>query len=168
MTAPSALALLREVRQAHGQLILRPPDTLEVRIAEPYLSRLLPAIRQRKPDLLMLLARPEGACPAAHSGGYWQDAVGQWHCFECEPNPAWRYLRGVTLEIPGNRPIALKPPTGDLAAPGSWAKSPSGETVEAVLYRQDGREVLTRTLNGERLAWHAPEELLWEIDWGWE
>lgn len=167
MTAPSALELLAEVRRLRGHLRLKPPDKLGVVIPEAEQPRLLPAIRQRKADLLMLLAKPDGACPAGHAPGYWQDAVGQWHCMGCEPSPVWRYLQGVTLEALGNRPITLEPPTADLGKPGGWAHTPTGKTVELVLYESSGAEVLMRYLNDGRLAWFRPEQLMWETDWGW-
>lgn len=167
MTEQSALDLLAEVRRLGGHL--RPKDGGRLGVVLPAAEqpRLLPAIRERKHDLLMLLARPEGACPAGHPPGHWQDAVGQWHCLECEPKPAWFYLRGVSLEVMGNRQITLEPPTGDLGRPGSWARTHSGAVVELVLYCADGREVLVRHIRAGRLEWFAPEQLLWEWDWGW-
>ena len=85
----------------------------------------------------------------------------------CEPNPAWHYLRGVTLDVLGDRAITLTAPTSDLPAPGSWAKTPSGAVVELVLYRVDGAEVLMRSLKRDQLAWCEPAPLAWECDWGW-
>lgn len=166
MTTPSALQLLSEVARVHGRIVPRPPDHIEVFIPEAEQPRLFPLLRQRKTDLLMLLAKPEGRCPAGHSPGYWQDAVGQWHCMDCEPKPEWRYLRGVTLDVLGNRPITLERPTGDLPAPKEWVRVPGGATAEVVLYEATGAEVLVRMLRSEQLRWFAAGELLSEMDWG--
>jgi len=167
MTAPSALELLNEVRRVGGFMQPNPNGTLGVDLPPSATLRLLPLIRQRKTDLLMLLAEPDGPCPACNQRDRWLDAVGQWHCMMCAPNPAWRYLRGVTLEVLCNRAITLQPPTADLGAPGSWARTPNGNAAELVLYEATGAEVLMRSLKGERLAWFRPEDLSWEIDWGW-
>ena len=162
----TAVQVLQEVRAAGGELI---PEggRLRMRFPSEPPARLQDAIRERKRDLLMLLRPLELPCLACGGTYSWQDSVGAQHCGQCEPDPRARYLRGVTLETLGNRPIVLRPPTADLAAPGSWAKTRAGAVVEAVLYRDDGGEVLTRSLKGERLAWYAPEQLSWEIDWGW-
>ncbi|HVA65271.1 MAG TPA: hypothetical protein VNF74_16235 [Terriglobales bacterium] len=162
----TALQILAEFRQAGGRLI---PEGDGLRWESPVQPppRLIEGARQRKRDLLVLLAKPEGRCPAAHPGNYWQDPAGQWHCMECEPSPTQHRLRGVTLETLGNRAISLVPPVGDLPARGSWAILPSGAAAELVLYRDDGGEVLMRHLGGERLAWFKPEALMWEVDWPW-
>lgn len=167
--APSgmtALQILAEVRAAGGWFRLVDSD-LSCGLGAASAERLEPAIRQRKADLLALLAKPDGACPAGHPGNYWQDGVGQWHCADCEPGPAQRRMRGVDLAVLGNRAISLVPPAADLPARGSWAKAPDGAVCELVLFRADGCEVLTRALKGERLAWYAPEGLHWEVDWPW-
>lgn len=167
MTTPSALELLAEVGRVHGRLVPRPPNHLEVFVPEIEQPRLLPWLRQRKTDLLMLLAKPEGRCPLGHEPGYWRDPVGRWHCMDCQPNPGWRYLRGVTPAVLGDRPITLEPPTGDLPAPREWVRVPGGETAEAVLYEASGAEVLVRLLRSEQLRWYPAGEIVSELDWGW-
>jgi len=167
MTVPSAVNLLAEVRQLGGHLRPKNGGKLGVVLPEAEQARLLPAIRERKQDLLMLLRPLELPCIACGGMYRWQDTAGAWRCGKCEPDPRVHRLRGVTLETLGDRPIVLQPPTGDLGAPGSWARTPTGETMEVVLYRDDGAEVLMRTLKGDRLAWCRPEELRWEIDWPW-
>ena len=165
MTAPSAIALLAEVRRAGGVLTPNPDGSLGVDLPAPEMHRLVPLLRQRKPDLLVLL-RPL-VLPCIGCGGMyrWQGGAGLWHCGRCEPDPSAHRLRGVTLETLGNQPITLQPPTGDLGAPGCWARTAAGDVVELVLYEASGVEVLTRLLKGAHLAWHRPELLHWEWDW---
>ncbi|HUX68641.1 MAG TPA: hypothetical protein VMV31_14230 [Terriglobales bacterium] len=162
----TALQILNEFRQAGGRLI---PEGDGLRWESPVQPppRLIEAARQRKLDLLVLLAKPEGRCPAGHPQLWWQDSAGLWHCGECEPGPAQHRMRGVDLETLAGRSITLVPPVGDLPARGSWAILPSGAAAELVLYRDDGGEVLMRHLEGERLGWYKPEALRWEIDWPW-
>ena len=165
MTAPTAIDLLAEVARLGGRLTPKPPDRLRVALREPDLSRLLPAIRERKQDLLMLLQRPD-TCPECGGAGWWQTAAGDWRCGTCEPDPRAHRMRGVSLAVLGDRPIATTPPTGDLPMPGSWARTPAGAVAELVLYRADGGEVLMRSLRQpDRLGWYAPETLEWEMDW---
>ena len=109
---------------------------------------------------------PDGRCWFGHDP-YWILEHGAWRCGTCEPGPHDHYLRGVTEASLGNRTIVLQPPAGDLPEPGSWAKTPTGEAAELVLYREDGGEVLTRNLEGGGLAWFEPAALSWEVDWGW-
>lgn len=167
MTAPSALDLLAEIRRVGGSLQPNPDGTLGVDLPKPDVPRLVPLIRQRKADLLMLLRPLKMPCLACGGAYRWQDSAGAWHCGNCEPDPRAHILRGVDGASLGNRAITLQPPAGDLPAPGSWAKTPTGEVAELVLYREDGGEVLMRTLKGERLAWYVPEALSWELDWPW-
>ena len=162
----TALEVMNEVRAAGGCLIPS-GEKLRWRMPVEPPPRLVAAIRERKADLLMLLRPLEMPCLACGGAYRWQDSAGAWHCGNCEPNPAWHYLRGVSLEVLGNRAIVLQPPAGDLPEPGSWAKTPTGEVAELVLFREDGVEVLMRTLKGERLAWYVPERLSWEVDWPW-
>jgi len=162
----TAIEVLHEVRAAGGSLTPL-GDGLRWRMPVEPPARLAEAVRERKADLLVLLRPLELPCIACGGMYRWLDTVGAWHCGHCEPDPRAHILRGVTLEVLGNRSISLTAPTSDLPAPGSWARTPTGATVELVLYRADGGEVLTRTLAGERLAWHAPEHLSWEIDWPW-
>ena len=68
MTTPSAIVLLDEIRQLGGRLRAKEGGKLGVVLTEPDLSRLLPAVRERKPDLLVLLRYPAtaggGCCEA--------------------------------------------------------------------------------------------------------
>ncbi|HUX67790.1 MAG TPA: hypothetical protein VMV31_09905 [Terriglobales bacterium] len=162
----TAAQVLEEVRDAGGWF--RVVDGgLSYDLGAARAGRLKPAIREREADLLMLLVKPEGACPGGHAGNYWQDAVGQWHCMECEPGPAQHRMRGVDLATLGSRAIVLPPPTSDLGAPGSWVRTPARETAEVVCYRADGGEVLVRTLKSDRLVWFDPAVLAGEETWGW-
>ncbi len=164
---PSAVALLAEVRRAGGYLTPNPNGTLGVDLPPADMQRLVPLLRQRKADLMVLLQRPEGRCPEGHDPYYWQDPAGAWHCGTCEPDPRAARMRGVTLAVLGERAFTTTPPTGDLPKPGSWARTPAGAVAELVLYQANGGEVLMRELNSGRLAWCAPEQLSWEMDWGW-
>ncbi len=161
----TALEVLREVQAAGGSLTPL-EDGLRIRMPAAPPARLLDAIRERKQDLLALLHRPD-ACPECSGMYWWQDSVGLWRCGTCEPDPRAARMRGVTLAILGDRAFCTTPPTGDLPQPGSWARTPAGAFAELVLYRADGGEVLVRTLKGERLLWHRPEDLVGEEAWGW-
>jgi len=161
------MELLAEVRRVGGVLTPKPHDTLGVDLFPADMARLVPLLKQRKYDLLMLLKPLELPCIACGGMYRWQDAAGAWHCGQCEPDPSAHRLRGVSLEALGNRAILLRAPTSDLGEPGSWVRTPAGAAAEVVCYREDGGEVLTRTLRGERLAWYSPEQLSWESDWPW-
>lgn len=168
MTAPTALQLIEEVRRVGGYIQPNPDGkTLGVDLPKPEVPRLLPLLRERKYDLLVLLAKPDGRCPAGHEPYYWQDSAGLWHCGRCEPDPRAHGLRGVTAAVLGDRCISLTPPVGDLPAPGYWYRTAAGAVGEVVLYASDGTEVLLRELRTGRLGWYRPETLAGEMDWGW-
>ena len=59
---------------------------LGVVLPEAEKSRLLPAIRERKSDLLILLRYPATACPGCGGDRYWRDGVGLWRCGKCDPD----------------------------------------------------------------------------------
>lgn len=80
----TAIEVLAEVRAAGGCLIPA-GDKLRWRMPVQPPARLVEAIRERKPDLLMLLCRPEAACPACAEVRWWRDSAGAWHCPACEP-----------------------------------------------------------------------------------
>lgn len=164
----AAVELLREA-QAAGIRLRLVGGTIKATLPDPPEAArpLIERLRQCKTDLLLLLAKPDGPCIAGHPPSYWQDSANAWHCMECEPNPAWHYLRGVTLAVLGNRSISLTAPAGDLPAPREWVRLPDGRTAEVALFEAAGTEVLVRLLHGERLIWFRPEQLLSELDWGW-
>lgn len=85
MTAPSAANILAEVRQLGGHMRAKAGGKLGVMLPEAEKTRLLPAIRERKSDLLMLLRYPATACPACNGDRYWRGEVGLWRCAKCEP-----------------------------------------------------------------------------------
>ena len=162
----TASEVLREFRAIGGRLI---PAGEKLRWQSPVEPppQLIEELRQRKTDLLVLLRSLELPCIACGGMYAWRDSAGAEHCGRCEPDPRAHRLRGVTLETLGSRPITLQPPTGDLPMPGYWYRTPAGAVGELVLYEAAGAEVLLRELSTGRLAWHRPETLVGEMDWGW-
>ena len=81
MTASEVIA---EVRAAGGRLLPN-GDKLRWELPVEPMPSLVEAIRQRKPDLLVLLRYPATACPGCDGDRFWRDGVGLWRCGKCDP-----------------------------------------------------------------------------------
>ena len=164
MTTPTAIELLAEVQRVGGWLMPKPPDKLTVDLPKPEAARLLPAITERKAELLRLLHGKDEPCPTGDGVYGWEDRTGRWCCGRCQPSEHDRRLRGVSLETLGNRAITLRAPTSDLPAIREWVRTPTG-TGEVVLYSADGGEMLVRLFKGCRLAWYGRGDMEGELEW---
>jgi hypothetical protein len=162
----TALQVLAEFRELGGWLIPAGERLLWQSPVEPP-PRLIEGLRERKADLLKLLQKPDGPCPECGVPYYWQDSAGQWHCGTCSPDPRAARMKGVSLQLLGDRPISTTPPTSDLPQPGSWARTAAGAVCELVLFEASGSEVLMRGLRSGQLRWFDPLELCWETAWPW-
>ncbi|MGH9475067.1 MAG: hypothetical protein ACRD1C_01915 [Terriglobales bacterium] len=86
MTGTTAIQLIEEVKRAGGRVTVRLPDTLSVDLPRTAMERLAPLLKAAKPELLRLLAKPEGPCPACRTTAWRQDFVGAWLCAACLPD----------------------------------------------------------------------------------
>ncbi|HZT73413.1 MAG TPA: hypothetical protein VE996_07165, partial [Terriglobales bacterium] len=135
----AAAELLAEVRRLGGVLEFRPPDRIHYRLPPEQADRLLPAIREAKPELLRLLA----ASPR-------------------DPDPRAARWAGVTLATLGDRAITLTAPARDLPAPREWVKTPAG-LGDLICWEASGAEGLVRLFRPRQgqaaLVWFPAERI---------
>lgn len=80
----TAAQIISEVRAIGGALAPSPNGGILYRLGDAA-PRLLPAIRERKGDLLVLLRYPSTACPTCDGDRFRPDEVGVWRCEACQP-----------------------------------------------------------------------------------
>ena len=130
-----------------GRISFRPPAGLSIEVPLEAEARLLPLLREFKPDILALLGPrpPEGPCPAGHPAYWWRPCDSEpWRCGRGEPDPRAELWPGATMADLGGRAITLIAPAGRPAIR-EWVQTPAGWAT-VLAYAGGGAECFVRLL----------------------